>query len=107
MPANEDITYRYVAQAALWLLALIITGMCGLALSILSDHASRLNANDKWMQQIQDQQNVYVYRFEQNEAAIRDMKAQQALMQHEVDLDREALHDLTDAFQRELSLRHK
>lgn len=107
MPDSEDITYRYVAQAALWLLALIITGMCGLALSILSDHAGRLNANEKWMTQLQDSQNSYAYRIEQNEAAVRDLKAQQILIQHQMDLDQEALHDLADAFQREFPLKHR
>lgn len=125
MPDNEDITYRYVAQAALWLLALIITGMCGLALSILSDHATRLNANEKWMQQIQDAQNAYVYRIQKNETAIDNMKAQKAessvvtgqeaeindlraqlaTTQKQLDGDQYALHTLSDAFTREFPLK--
>ena len=105
MPDNEDITYRYVAQVALWLLALIITGMCGLALSILSDHASRLNAIEKWTTSIQDTQNEYTWRAQQSEGEIRDLKAQQVLIQRQLDRDQDALHDLSDAFTREFPLK--
>lgn len=125
MPDNEDITYRYVAQAALWLLALIITGMCGLALSILSDHATRLNNSEQWMTKIQDSQNEYAWRVQKNEAAIDSLKSQKAessavtaqeaeigdlktelaTEQRQLDTDQYALHTLSDAFTREFPLK--
>lgn len=107
MPENQTVPYRLVAQVALWVLALFITGASGLILTTLNDHADRLNTNEKWMQQLQDSQNLYAYRIEQNEAAVRDLKAQQILIQHQSDLDQEALHDLADAFQREFPLKHR
>ena len=119
MPENQDITFRWVAQAALWLLALIITGMCSLALTILIDHSSELSANEKWMTQIQDTQNAYAWRVQQSETAIEnlkgqkaeqaevaDLKAQLATTQRQVDTDQVALHDLSDAFTREFPLKH-
>lgn len=121
MPPEEQdyINYRSVTRAVLALLALLVTGMCSLALTILIDHSSQLSANEKWMQQIQDTQNEYAWRVQKNETGIdnlksqkaeqtevMDLKAQLATMQRQVDTDQVALHDLANAFQREFPIKH-
>ena len=97
----------------------MLTGMCSVVLTILIDHASELNANGKWLTQLQDTQNEYAWRVQKNETAIdnlktqkaeqaevADLKAQLATMQRQVDTDQVALHDISDAFTREFPLKH-
>lgn len=128
MPLDEDnINYRTVAQVVLGLLALIITGMCTVALNILIDYGNRLNADDKWLTQLQDAQNSYMYRVQKTEigvanldvqkaesidmkaqaSQIMDLKTQLAVIQHQLDTDQAALHDLSDAFMREFPLQRR
>lgn len=97
---NQDLTYRWLANATLYLLAIIATAIGGLALSVLNGHDARLRVLEATSQRTQDVEEQQAWRIQQLESLTRTLESEESATDHQAATNQLAIRTLSDAVNR-------